>query len=256
MTSTFTAGDGFAGTAGDRSGRLLIVNADDFGQSPGVTRGIVEAHERGIVSSTSMMVRWPAAKESASYARMHPRLGVGLHLDFGEWAYRDGEWRMAYHVVPEGNRSAVQDEAERQLDQFRRLLGRDPTHLDSHQHAHRDEPIRSIVLRLAQVSGIPVRHFTPGIRYCGSFYGQDDEGHSYPDAISVEGLIGTLQGLPEGVSELGCHPGYADDLDTTYRQERLQELRTLCDPRVSETLRELGINVISFTDLGAVMATA
>ena len=41
--------------------RHLIVNADDFGQSAGINRGIIEAHEHGIVTSTSLMVRWPAA---------------------------------------------------------------------------------------------------------------------------------------------------------------------------------------------------
>src|SRR5260370_3831130 len=82
--------------------RYLIVNADDFGQSPGVNRGIIEAHERGIVTSASLMVRWPAAAEAAAYARLHPRLSVGLHLDFGEWVCRGGGWARPYQVVPGG----------------------------------------------------------------------------------------------------------------------------------------------------------
>ena len=49
--------------------RILIVNADDFGQSPGVNAGVIEAHERGIVTSASMMVCWPAAAGAADYAR-------------------------------------------------------------------------------------------------------------------------------------------------------------------------------------------
>ena len=57
-------------TAG--AARVLIVNADDFGLSAGVNRGIVEAHERGIVTSASLMVRRPAAREAADYARTHP----------------------------------------------------------------------------------------------------------------------------------------------------------------------------------------
>ena len=48
---------------------LPIVNADDFGQSPGITRGVIAAHERGIVTSASLMVRWPSANEAAAYAR-------------------------------------------------------------------------------------------------------------------------------------------------------------------------------------------
>src|SRR5688572_28379081 len=76
--------------------RHLIVNADDFGFSPGVNRGIAEAHERGIVTSASLMVRWPAAAAAASYARARPELSVGLHLDLGEWVLRDGAWVPLY----------------------------------------------------------------------------------------------------------------------------------------------------------------
>ena len=63
--------------------RWVIVNADDFGRSRGVNRGIVEAHERGIVTSASLMVRWAAAADAAAYARMRPELSVGLHVDLG-----------------------------------------------------------------------------------------------------------------------------------------------------------------------------
>ena len=63
------------------SGRLLIVNADDFGRSESINGGIVQAHERGIVTSASIMVRWQAARDAAAYAREHGKLGLGLHLD-------------------------------------------------------------------------------------------------------------------------------------------------------------------------------
>src|SRR5262249_16709084 len=122
--------------------RCLIVNADDFGQSPGVNRGVIAAHERGIVTSASLMVRWPAAAEAAAYARTHPDLGLGLHLDLGEWTYREGSWVARYLVAVPDDARAVSDEVGRQLAAFRSLVGRDPTHLDSHQHVHREDPVR------------------------------------------------------------------------------------------------------------------
>src|SRR5215211_263293 len=79
--------------------RMLVVNADDLGMSAGVNRGIFEAHERGIVTSASLMVRWPGVREAAAYAKAHPRLGVGLHLDFAEWSIRDEQWVPLYEVV-------------------------------------------------------------------------------------------------------------------------------------------------------------
>lgn len=145
--------------------RSLIVNADDFGQSPGVNRGVIRAHEHGIVTSATLMVRWPAAEQAAAYAREHPALSVGLHLDLGEWAYGAGQWRARYEVVDTGDPVAVQAEVRRQLDAFCALLGRDPTHLDSHQHVHRQEPVRSSLERAGEELGVPVRDVAGGIRY-------------------------------------------------------------------------------------------
>src|SRR6266498_2001762 len=99
--------------------RYLIVNADDFGQSPGVNRGIVEAHEQGIVTSASMMVRWPAAAEAAAYGGEHPELSLGLHFDLGEWAYRNETWVPLYQVVALDDTAAITDEIARQVAAFR-----------------------------------------------------------------------------------------------------------------------------------------
>ena len=65
----------------EKLARYLIVNADDFGQSTGINKGVIQAHEEGIVTSASLMVRWPAAPEAAAYARNRPGLSVGLHVD-------------------------------------------------------------------------------------------------------------------------------------------------------------------------------
>src|SRR5579863_7393824 len=126
--------------------KYLIVNADDFGQSRGVNDAVIQAHEHGIVTSASLMVRWPAAREAGEYARRRPQLGVGLHLDLGEWTYRNGSWAPLYEVVDESDADAVSEEVARQLQDFERLVGRPPTHLDSHQHRHRRQPLKSIVV--------------------------------------------------------------------------------------------------------------
>src|SRR5439155_13341092 len=152
--------------------RYLIVNADDFGQSPGVNRGIMRAHQHGIVTSASLMVRWPAATAAAEYARMHSSLSVGLHLDLGEWFYRNSNWTLLYEVVDPHDASAVRMEISRQLAVFRRLVGRDPSHIDSHQHVHRNEPIRTAALEASRKLGIPLRDCRADVRYCGRFYGQ------------------------------------------------------------------------------------
>src|ERR671914_186803 len=99
--------------AGERT--FLIVNADDFGQSRGINRGVIDAHRHGIVTSASLMVRWPAALEAAAYARAHPELSVGLHLDLGEWIFRGDRWEAVYEVVPSSDHEKVADEVARQF---------------------------------------------------------------------------------------------------------------------------------------------
>ena len=229
--------------------KYLIVNADDFGQSRGINRGIISAHEDGIVTSASLMVRWPAAGEAAAYARKHPRLSVGLHIDLGEQILRGGEWVPLYSVVPLQDESAVREEISRQLDVFDGLVGHAPTHLDSHQHVHIREPVRAILLDIAQRLGVPLRSCSPEVSYCGSFYGQADDGTPLPDVISIDGLIRILETLPPGCTELACHPASECDLQTLYSQERLEELKILCDPRVRAALTDMGIALRSFANL-------
>jgi predicted glycoside hydrolase/deacetylase ChbG (UPF0249 family) len=231
------------------SERCLIVNADDFGQSLGINRGICRAHEQGIVTSASLMVRWSAAAEAAAYAVRHPELSVGLHLDLAEWVCREGTWVAVYEVVPADDAAAVAREVDRQLDGFRRLVGRDPSHLDSHQHVHRGEPARSMLAALARTLAIPLRHCTPTVRYCGEFYGQCADGATLPEAITVTGLLQLLARLPAGVTELACHPAESVDFTSMYATERTTELHSLCDPRVRIALAEQGIRLLSFRDI-------
>lgn len=228
--------------------KLLIVNADDFGMSPGVNAGIIEAHEHGIVTSTSLMVRWPAAAQAAEYAQTHTRLSVGLHVDLGEWTFAEEEWRPAYQVVPVDDAMAVAEEIARQLAAFRKLMRREPTHLDSHQHVHHSEPIASILQEEARKLGLVLRATDPQVRYCGDFYGQASKGYPYPEGISVEGLLKVLRKLPRGCTELGCHPAKPADVEGMYRRERETECATLCDPRVRAALQSEGITLCSFSN--------
>ncbi len=211
--------------------RLLIVNADDFGRTPGINRGVVRAHEEGVVTSASLMVRWPAAAAAADYGRERPALSLGIHLDLGEWAYRNERWQTVYEVVTTADADAVAAEVARQLAQFRRLVGRDPTHVDSHQHVHLTEPVHGVVLEAAGPLGVPVRGCTPEVCYRGDFYGQTGKGEPDPQANTVDALVKIVAALPPGTTELGCHPGIGDDFDSVYRRERAAEVAALCDPK-------------------------
>ena len=222
--------------------RCLVVNADDFGLSDGVNAGILRAHREGIVTSASLMVRAPAAEGAAEGAAAHPELTVGLHVDLGEW-FQDqgGDWHPRYEVVDTGDAAAVVAELDRQVECFRELVGRDPTHMDSHQHVHRSEPVRSAMGALAKRLRIPLRHHGR-VRYCGAFYGAG--------AVGTAALVSIIDALPAGATELGCHPAAAVHPRWDYAHERRTELASLCDPSVREAVERGGVRLCSFLTAG------
>jgi len=195
--------------------RYLIVNADDLGMSAAVNEGIFAAHEEGIVTSASLMVMREAALAAAEALSEHPDLAVGLHLEQGE-------------------------ECKQQLERFRGLLGRNPTHLDSHKHVHEtDEAFGADAEALAAELGVPLRN--RGIRYERRFYGRD--------AISSEHLIGLIEGLPPGWTEIGCHPAAGPVPTSSYDAERQIELATLRHPRVKNLLNVTSVRLCSFAQV-------
>jgi predicted glycoside hydrolase/deacetylase ChbG (UPF0249 family) len=230
--------------------KRLIVNADDFGQSTGINDGVIEAFERGIVRSASLMVRWPAAAEAARYAKAHRDLSVGLHLDLGEWTYRLNQWVPLYEVVRTDDHSAVAEELSRQFSTFNKLMGQNPTHIDSHQHVHRTESVCSILRKIAHEIDAPLRLYSD-VRYCGGFYGQTNAGTPLRDNITLDALTKLLTNLSPGITELGCHPAKRIDFDTMYNDERVMELQVLCNSRVPEILAAHHIELCSFHAVSA-----
>lgn len=225
--------------------RWLIVNADDLGQTSGINRGVARAYREGIVTSGSLMVRFDAAEEAAAWAHTEG-FDLGLHVDLGEWSYRDGDWKPVYTVVDHtDDGEAVAEELRRQLHRFRGLVGDDPTHLDSHQHQHRSPPLRELLDALGQELDVPVRSHGP-IHYDGSFYAQDGRGYPYAEAITPQALVHTIETLPAGVTELGCHPGEGVDGPSMYAAERPVEVQSLCDPRVRAALAAHHVRLVSF----------
>ena len=219
-----------------------------------MNRGVIEALERGIVTSASLMVERPGAAEAAGYALEHPELGLGLHAELRAW-------RVARLLFPRSGaaRSAaalerhVSAQLRRQLGRFRALCGRDPSHLDSHQNRHLWEGVRPVFEQLASELRVPLRRVDPRVRFCGEFYGHDGHGRPEPEAITSASLVKLLEGLDGTVTELCCHPGYADELKDWYRMEREQEVRALCDPAVRDAVAALGLELCTFDDVRPVL---
>ena len=222
--------------------KLLIFNADDFGASSGINRGILDCHTAGVVTSTSLMVTGRAVAEAVALCRDHPGLAVGLHFD----VCGEDERHFDTEDLP-----AVRDEFRRQLDEFRRLLGRLPTHVDSHRHVHREEHLLGLFRELVAPLGIPLRD--AGFRFVGGFYAQWEWLVTNLEYVSVPFLQRMLrEEVAEGWTEFSCHPGYrSPDFASVYLAEREAEVRTLTDPRIRHTIEELGIRLVSYADYGA-----
>jgi predicted glycoside hydrolase/deacetylase ChbG (UPF0249 family) len=221
--------------------KYLIVNADDFGYGAGVNRGIVEAVDRGIVTSTSLMVNTPGTAEAVRLAAERPRLSVGIHVNFTNEAQ---PWLDLKDPAVCGA------ELRKQVDRFVELVGRLPTHVDSHQHMHRQGACPPVFRAWAAEHALPLRNEAP-VTFKGGFYGQWEYGVSDPSKVSFEALQGILRNeLQRGIYELGVHPGHFDaEAQYVYHADRELELRTLCDPRVRPLLDDEGIQLISYHDL-------
>lgn len=212
----------------------LIVNADDFGMTVGVSEGIVKAHVRGIVTSTSLMVDAPGAEHAVVLAGEHPSLSIGLHfVDDSPTLDEPG------HAARE---------FARQLERFHALMGREPTHVDSHHHVHITR--MSTFTPLVEPLGVPLRG-DGRVRYLGGFFGHPERGVVDHDRIRAPFLLRLLGEISpdEGLVELGCHPGrVTEELHSSYTGEREIEIATLTDPDLAARIDALGLTLASFSD--------
>lgn len=248
--------------------KRLIVNADDFGRSEGINHGIVEAHRSGIVTSATLMVAYPKAAEAARLALGCPRLGVGLHLALTGGtpvlpparvpSLVDGQGRLPRK--PEGLFAAapadVMAEARAQLGRFEDLVGRPPTHVDSHHHAHRLPVVLEALAELAGAAGLPVRRASPAVaeRLARARIPTSDffDESFYGDGATLDGLLAVLDGLADGVTELMCHPARPDEelaAASGYARERERELAVLTSEPARRAIEERGVALIRFSDL-------
>ena len=219
--------------------RFAIVNADDLGMSAEIDRGIFEAHDGGIVTSTSLIVDGPDAEPAIQQARQRPDLGLGIHVAFDV----NGK-----PLVDARDLDGVQRELDRQLTTFVRLTGGPPDHIDSHHHVHRLFNVARLFLDAGRRYGVPVRGFSDVV-YVWRFYGQPEFGRTDLSMVSVDALVSVLQSLKPGVSEISCHPGHLRaSPEAVYNREREAELHTLTDGRVKTVIAEEGIRLINYRD--------
>jgi predicted glycoside hydrolase/deacetylase ChbG (UPF0249 family) len=259
--------------------RQLIVNADDYGVTKNVSLGIREAHQQGIVTTTTAIMIAPAIAQELALAQDRcPTLDIGVHLvltsgtpirptsKVPSLVGNDGRFHEFKDIsLSEFNLDHVYDEWRAQIDTFLET-GISLSHVDSHYHiSYLSKEIFEVMLRLASMYAVPVR-FPPETTYHGQYRPVEllekyDVGH--PDRIITsfhkegttrEHMIEILQSLQPGTSEIMCHPGYSDkELEAmgTYATIREQELAVLKDPSVVSAVDEHDITLTTFSAFGS-----
>jgi predicted glycoside hydrolase/deacetylase ChbG (UPF0249 family) len=243
----------------------LIVNADDFGLTPGVSEGILRAHRQGIVTSTTVLTTLDIGADLAARARASG-IGLGLHVNLtlgapltGGRSLVDGEGRFvrdARRAAARARAAEVEAEVQAQIERFQRLFARLPTHLDTHHHVGLYAPVAQVVLEAARRLGVPVRSQdaqartrarTAGLRTPDHFFGE-----SGPDAYWTPArTLRHLATLPGGTSEFMTHPGLFDEAlgYSRYGRQRETEMAGLGGPPARAAAAALGIVLCHFGDL-------
>ena len=266
--------------------KQLVVNADDFGFTRDVNQGIIQAHQRGILTATTLMANGDAFADAARLARENPTLDIGAHL-----VLIGGRGLAAPQVaLPATVTRLLAAIALKQLRihdelaaQVRRILdaGIRLTHLDTHKHTHLAPPVLDAVARIAEEFGIPwvrrpfdlpitaaratatrgkravsgglslVRARFQGVlarRHCKTT--DHFAGFQITGRFRTQELVALIRALPEGSTELMCHPGICSAelaaARTRLKQSREDELAALTSPETRRAVVESGVELVNY----------
>ena len=267
--------------------RFLVVNADDFGFTRDVNAGILEAHQRGVLTATTLMANGAAFDDAVRIARETPSLDVGCHLVLtGGPSVLDPAQPLPPTVAQLLRaiclrRIKVYDELRAQILKILDA-GIEPTHIDTHKHTHLFPPVLDAVTRLGEEFGIrwirrpmdfPMEsapapwtkrmvsrsfhalrtgfHRKIGRRGCRTT--DHFAGFQITGIFSSRDILEMLHELPPGTTEFMCHPGYCGPellaARTRLKESRRRELDALTDPDIRRGLAATGIKLVNYRQL-------
>lgn len=248
-----------------KQAKIAIVNADDYGISPVISAGILEAHARGLVNSISIIPTGKELETALQELAPYPLLATGVHLSV-TWgtpltahgraiAGPDGcfsQRAFLYHYClhPRRTMRALTEEWAAQIERLR-AAGLSLTHLDSHHHVHVFPGLQSVILRLAQHYRIPrlraphdthfltsprkvliyllSRRLAYRVRRSGLQVADHFRGgRLFAARNKGKAIAAIFGGLRPGLTEIYCHPGHVDTaLNDVYQTGRAAELEAL-----------------------------
>ncbi len=251
----------------------LIINADDFGYSPGQNLGIIKAHAEGIVTSATCLANAPYLDNALSLAKNHPNLGIGVHLvlDMGK-PLLPGKLIPSL-IEPDGSFKRLPEDKPLKLNQTEILLewsaqiekiiasGVTPTHLDGHHHLQLHPDLFEVTLSIANKYHLPIRYFpyhdeSKERRLMAEHKVKMIRGLTdfYKDTVCADYFYHFKEHhdlIKDEVLELMCHPAYIDDIiytKSSYNIHRIQELIILTSREVRDSLFSQGITLGNVRD--------
>lgn len=252
--------------------KYIIINADDFGLSPSVNRGIIESYLAGTVSSTTLMTNMPGFDDAVALAKKYPSLGVGLHFNLsygrplsnpqhvvslvdenGDYAYRSDDTDVFW------TEADIRTELEAQWRKFV-SSGLVPTHMDSHHLVHKLRPVYQVVVDFCQEHNLPLRLTEPNPAPEAVHPTTTDAlvGDEYFHGDGKDRILRHLNEISKGVTELFCHPGYVDEhvrAISPWTDVREKELTVFTDPDVANAIRDAGIVRSTYGVLDSIRST-
>lgn len=239
--------------------KRLIVNADDFGLSEAVNYGILKAHQKGIVTSTTIMAAMPGFDHAVEIAREHPGLHIGVHLTLTTYkpllkthkhiVREDGFFRKQGELNDTDSKEAY-DELKAQIEKVL-ATGIAVDHLDSHHHIHTFPVLKDVMERLQKEYDLPLRG---GFTYDSPIQRKAvllDQ--FYAEGVTIENFRKLMHEMNDDeVYDLMCHPAYVDYFlknITSYNIKRIDELELLCSDTCRSILEEEGVELITYAQL-------
>lgn len=228
--------------------KKLVVNADDFGYREGINRGVVYAHQNGLVTSASLFVDREGTEEAVRLAKENPGLGLGLHLDLDKFFQVDHHLGVVLGLLsPTPSLDDIRADSRRQIEKYL-SFGFTIDHLDSHHHAHLHPSVFALVTELAREYKIPyIRFFDKAYSDPGELEAmkkiRDASGLKYADHF-IEGWYWGNVDENYQVAELMTHPGYGE----IWREA---ELAHCCQPKLKQYFLDQKIDLQRFSDLVA-----
>src|SRR5436190_12836760 len=281
-----------AQTLADRLGyppgtKLIIVHADDLGETHAVNAAVIKTLDAGYVHSSSLMVDCPWFTEIAEYGKSHPDADFALHLTvtservYYRWGpvapadklpslvdkngYFHHDWENNQHINPKEVEIELRAQIERAL-----VMGIRPTHLDSHQYRliMNGKELFEVMVRVAHEYKLPVfvaRDWFADHPYLQQSLGPDDIvldhtvtiGPEVPAEKWAEFYVSALRDLKPGVTEFVIHPGFDDEeLRAATRERstwgsawRQRDLDFFTSNQFREILAQLNIKLITWREL-------